>query len=164
MCVRVASQEHRLSPQQARQLRDALTEAVAGRRTYLRTAGEHRPDGSYVVERVGADSAGHRKVFDRFADLQAVFEQLPERFTAEDVQRVVSALSGGRCHLLVRHFAEHPAFACQLASRQPLTGRKTEPDRSDETVTAKRVAAATESEPTDRQSTRATRDAGATDD
>lgn len=117
------------------------------------------------MERVGADSAGHRKVFDRFADLRAVYDRLPESFTAEDVQRAVSELSGGRCHLLVRHFAEHPEFACRLASRQPLTGRKTEHPRQSDPVTAERVAARPETEPTgNAEPKRPARDPGVTDD
>jgi hypothetical protein len=39
-----------------------------------------------------------------------LYEELPERFAAEDIGR--KGLTGGRRHLLVRHFAEHPAFDC----------------------------------------------------
>jgi len=58
--------------------------------------------------------------------LRAVYESLPEEFVASDV----TAASGSRRHLLVRHFAEHPAFDCELVSEQPLTARKA-PDRPD---------------------------------
>lgn len=98
---------------------------MTDRTEFFRTAGEHREDGSYVVSRRGADSAGHRKVFESFEHLRRLYGRLPAEFTAEEVGR--SGLTGGRRHMLVRHFAEHPAFDCQLVSRQPLTVRKTEP-------------------------------------
>lgn len=106
----------------ARELRDQLSAALAERRAFLRTVGEHRADGSYEVSRRHADSAGHSKVFDSFADLEHLYEGLPERFTADDVGR--AGLTGGRRHLLLYHFAEHPAFDCELVSRQPLTVEK----------------------------------------
>ncbi|MFB6177903.1 MAG: hypothetical protein ABEI99_12325, partial [Halobaculum sp.] len=99
-----------LDRETARQLRDSLSETLTDRREFLHTAGEHRADGTYVVERRNADSAGHRKVFDRFAEIRQLYETLPERFTAEDAER--TGLTGGRRHMLVRHFAEHPAFDC----------------------------------------------------
>jgi hypothetical protein len=122
--VRLDGSQHRLSRADALALRDALTEATVGREQFLRTAGEHRADGSYVVSRVSTDSTGHRKVFERFADLQELFDRLPAQFTASELQAVAADCSGGRCHLLVRHFAEHPAFDCELVSRQPLTVEK----------------------------------------
>lgn len=106
----------------ARELRDRLSAALAERRAFLRTVGEHRADGSYEVSRRHADSAGHSKVFDRFGDLVRLYEGLPQRFTADDVGR--AGLTGGRRHLLLYHFAEHPAFDCELVSRQPLTVEK----------------------------------------
>jgi hypothetical protein len=115
-----------LSRAAARDLRNQLADALTDRREFLHTAGEHREDGSYVVERRNADSAGHRKVFERFAALERRYERLPTEFTAEDVGE--SGLTGGRRHMLVRHFAEHPAFDCELASRQPLTARKLSSD------------------------------------
>lgn len=114
----------RLSRAAAGALRDELSAALTERREFLRTAGEHREDGSYVVERRGADSAGHRKVFGDFEALERLYERLPAEFTAEDVGR--SGLTGGRRHMVVHHFAEHPAFGCELAARQPLTVRKRE--------------------------------------
>ncbi|ERH13811.1 MAG: hypothetical protein J07HB67_02857 [halophilic archaeon J07HB67] len=107
----------------ARTLRDQLSAAVTGRRVFRDTVGVERPDGSYVVTRRRADSTGHRKVFDRFAALRRLYDGLPERFGAEDVSR--EGVTGGRRHLLVRHFAEHPGFDCELATRQPLTVEKT---------------------------------------
>ncbi|MFC7769462.1 DUF7528 family protein [Salinirubellus litoreus] len=104
-------------------MRSALGEAIAGRREFLRTVGEHRADGSYVVSRRGAESDGHRKVFDSFAALRRLYEGLPREFTAPDVAG--DGLTGSRRHTLVHHFAEHPVFDCELASKQPLTGRKT---------------------------------------
>ena len=38
-----------------------LGETLAGRREFVHTVGECRPDGSYIVSRRGTDSAGHRK-------------------------------------------------------------------------------------------------------
>jgi hypothetical protein len=124
--VAVDGETHRLDRATAQSLRDALTDALVGREEYLHTAGEHRADGSYVVERRAADSAGHRKVFERFGELRTLFAELPREFTATDVDE--DTATGGRRHLLVRHLAEHPAFDCELAARQPLTARKTTPN------------------------------------
>nr|WP_276234298.1 hypothetical protein [Halosegnis sp. DT85] len=96
---------------------------MTDRREFLRTTGEHRADGSYVVARRGADSAGNRKVFDSFARAERLFARLPDRFGAEDAAR--TGITGSRRHMLVRHFAEHPAFDCRLASRSPLVAEKT---------------------------------------
>ncbi|WP_115864375.1 DUF7528 family protein [Halorussus litoreus] len=122
VAVTVADDRHRLTRAEADQLRRSLGEALTQRREFLRTAGTHREDGSYVVERRGADSAGHRKVFDSFAALGRLYERLPAEFRAADVER--SGLTGGRRHMLVHHLAEHPAFDCELAKHQPLTARK----------------------------------------
>ncbi|WP_255198850.1 DUF7528 family protein [Halorarius litoreus] len=103
-------------------MRDALGDALTRRDEFVYTTGEHREDGSYVVARRGADSAGHRKVFESFAQVDRLYERLPEAFTAEHVGR--TGLTGGRRHMVVRHFVEHPAFDCELVSRQPLTVRK----------------------------------------
>nr|WP_205254540.1 hypothetical protein [Halorussus sp. JP-T4] len=103
-------------------MRAALGDALTERREFVRTAGTHREDGSYVVARRNADSSGHSKVFESFAALRRLYDRLPDEFTAEDVGR--SGLTGGRRHMLVRHLAEHPAFDCELAKRQPLTGAK----------------------------------------
>jgi hypothetical protein len=43
-------------------------------------------------------------------------------------------VTGGRRHMLVHHFAEHPNFDCELTKRQPLTARKRD-TRRDETET-----------------------------
>ncbi|MFB6234217.1 MAG: hypothetical protein ABEH81_13305 [Halopenitus sp.] len=83
------------------------------------------------MSRRHADSAGHSKVFDRFAELERLFGQLPDRFTAEDVGR--AGLTGGRRHVLLYHFAEHPAFDCDLVSRQPLTVEKAAQSADDAT-------------------------------
>ena len=115
-------ESHRLSEGAARALRAQLGEALARRREFAHTAGERRPDGSYVVARRRAESAGHRKVFDSLDALWALYEDLPREFTAGDVE--AAGLSGGRRHLVVRHLAEHPAFDCALVARQPLTAHK----------------------------------------
>ncbi|XVH33027.1 DUF7528 family protein [Haloferacaceae archaeon DSL9] len=107
-------------------LRAELSDALTQKTTYLRTAGEYREDGSYVVSRRGANSAGHSKVFDSFDALQRLYARLPTEFTADAVGR--TGITGSRRHMLVRHFAEHPAFDCELVSRQPLTVRKVDSD------------------------------------
>lgn len=123
--LRLPDGERRLSRREAAALRDELTAALAGRHEYLHTAGEHRLDGSYVVSRRSAESAGHSKRFRRFAAVEELYVRLPETFTAEDVgDASESRLSGGRRHLVLRHLAEHPAFDCALVAQQPLTARK----------------------------------------
>nr|WP_277503979.1 hypothetical protein [Haladaptatus sp. DYSN1] len=106
----------------ASRLRDALQEALTETREYVYTSGTYREDGSYVVARRGANSTGHSKVFDTYRELERLYDRLPAEFTAEDLNR--SGLTGGRRHMLLRHFVEHPNFDCTLVSRQPLTARK----------------------------------------
>ncbi|WP_134671903.1 DUF7528 family protein [Halorussus marinus] len=122
VAVTLAGETHDLTRAEADRLRTALGEALTERRAFEQTAGEHREDGSYVVARSRADSSGHRKVFESFEELRRFYDRLPRTFTAEDVGR--PGLTGGRRHMLVHHFAEHPAFDCELARRQPLTARK----------------------------------------
>ncbi|MFW5934588.1 MAG: DUF7528 family protein [Halolamina sp.] len=127
MCLQLPDGERRLSRWAATALRDDLTAALSGRRAFLRTAGEHRPDGSYVVARRNADSAGNEKQFRDFGQIVALFARLPDRFDAAAVGDAAGddlSVSGTRRHLLVRHFAEHPAFACELVAEQPLTAAK----------------------------------------
>ncbi len=52
-----------------------------------------------------------------------MFDRLPVEFTADDVGR--TGITGSRRHMLVRHFAEHPAFDCDITRRNPLTAEKT---------------------------------------
>lgn len=120
--VSLGDRDFRLSRAEALALRAELGEALTGRETFARTVGHRREDGSYAVERRNADSAGHRKVFDSFEDLASLYRELPRRFEAADLSR--PGLTGGRRHLLLWHFVEHPAFECTLAARQPLTARK----------------------------------------
>ncbi|MFT4889255.1 MAG: hypothetical protein ACI9YT_000164 [Halobacteriales archaeon] len=124
--MEVAGETHVLDRTDAVELRDSLDEALTRTREFVYTASRHREDGGYVVERRGADSAGHRKVFESFDGCRRLYERLPEEFVAEDVTR--TGVTGGRRHLLVRHFAEHPAFDCELVSRQPLTVAKADED------------------------------------
>jgi len=119
----VGDETHDLSRDEAVQLRDALSDALTRTREFVHTESTRREDGTYVVERRGADSAGHRKVFERFEHCERRYERLPDSFTADDVGR--SGLTGGRRHMLVWHYAEHPAFDCELTARQPLTVEKT---------------------------------------
>ena len=125
----VAGERHELSRAEADQLRAALGDALTERREFVRTVGTHREDGSYVVARRRADSSGHSKVFESFAALRRLYDRLPGEFAAEDVGR--SGLTGGRRHMLVHHFAEHPAFDCELAKHQPLTASKRSPEGGD---------------------------------
>ncbi|WP_058982016.1 hypothetical protein [Halobacterium sp. CBA1132] len=122
--VSVDGETIELSREHAAELRDAVGDALTSREEFFRTAAVHREDGSYVVERRGADSTGNSAVFDSFADVHRLFERLPETFGAENFS--AAGFTGSRRHMLVRHFAEHPAFPCTLASRNPLRGEKTE--------------------------------------
>ncbi len=115
----VGEESRRLTPATAAALRTALGDAVADRRDFVHTVGERRPDGSYVVHRRGADSAGNSVVFDSFAALRRLYERLPAHADAAAVGEAAD-VTGSRRHLLVRHFAEHPAFPCHLTSRSPL--------------------------------------------
>ncbi|NIB99097.1 hypothetical protein [Halobacterium sp. R2-5] len=121
--VTVGGETIELSREHAAELRDAVGDALTRREEFFRTAYEHREDGSYVVERRSADSSGNSTVFDSFADVRRLFERLPETFGAEDLS--AAGVTGSRRHMLVRHFAEHPEFACTLASRNPLEAEKT---------------------------------------
>lgn len=120
--VTVAGETEVLSRRQADRLREALGAALTERREFVHTVGEHREDGCYVVSRRGADSSGHRKVFESLEALSRRYEHLPTEFTAADVGE--TGLTGGRRHMLVHHFVEHPAFDCELVARQPLTAHK----------------------------------------
>jgi hypothetical protein len=119
---------HRLDAASAAHLREALGEALSRGRSFLRTACERRADGQYVVRRRRADSDGHSKVFESRTAAFELFDDLPREFVAEDVGR--AGISGNRRHLLVHHFAEHPAFPCELVSKQPLTARKADVGRN----------------------------------
>ncbi len=111
-----------LSRGDAADLQAALGDALTEKREFFRTAGEYREDGSYVVSRRSAESTGNEKVFRSFDELRRLYERLPATFTAEDVSR--TGITGSRRHMLIRHFAEHPAFDCDVSSRSPLTGTK----------------------------------------
>lgn len=111
-----------LSRGEALALRHALSEQLAAEREFLHTVGRHRPDGSYVVERRNADADGNAKVFESVAALRSLYDSLPARFEASDLDR--PGVSGGRRHMLLWHVAEHPAFDCSLVARQPLTVEK----------------------------------------
>lgn len=120
--VSVGGSRRELSRAEAAELRAAIGEAASRRREFVHTAGEHRPDGTYAVERRGADSAGNAKVFDSFRAVEDLYARLPGEFDAETVGR--EGITGSRRHMLVRHFAEHPAFDCRIESRSPLRASK----------------------------------------
>ena len=112
---------------------DEVGEALVSREEFLRTAGEHRPDGSYVVSRRGADSAGNEKVFDSFRRLERLYERLPGTFDADDVGR--TGITGSRRHMVVRHLAEHSGFECGTVSRNPLRVSKADDGEAKEGTT-----------------------------
>ena len=118
--------DYELSRDEATELQAAVGDALTQRREFFRTAGVHREDGTYEVSRRGADSAGNSKVFESFEVLRRLFDRLPDEFSADDVGR--TGITGSRRHMLVRHFAEHPAFDCSIARRNPLTAEKTGDD------------------------------------
>ncbi|SFR44184.1 hypothetical protein SAMN04488124_1368 [Halogeometricum limi] len=122
--VDIGEQSCVLSRAEAAALQDALGTAITTKREFLRTAGEHRPDGSYVVSRRSSESSGNTKVFATFGALHRLFDRLPEEFTADDVGR--TGITGSRRHMVVRHLGEHPEFDCDIASRNPLTAVKAE--------------------------------------
>ena len=124
----VDGESHELSRERALSLREAIGEGLERREKLFRTAGHYRADGSYVVIRRGADSAGNRQVFDSFEVLGDLFSDLPATFDADAIGEN-APVSGSRRHLLVRHFAEHPAFDCRLVNERPLRARKV-PDES----------------------------------
>lgn len=62
-------------------------------------------------------------MFEEFGELRRMFDRLPAEFSADEVSR--TGITGSRRHMLVRHFAEHPAFDCTIARRNPLTAEKT---------------------------------------
>ena len=125
----LAGTSHELSRAAASRLAEAVEDALTAREEFLRTAGEHRADGAYVVARRGADSAGNEKVFDSFERLERLYERLPAAFDAEAVGR--TGITGSRRHMVVRHLAEHPAFDCRTVSRNPLVVRKDEGEEAD---------------------------------
>ncbi|WP_435364610.1 DUF7528 family protein [Haloarchaeobius sp. DYHT-AS-18] len=135
-----------MTREDALELRDQLADAVTQTHEFVHTTCTHREDGSYVVERRGANSAGHRKVFDSFEACARLFGRLPAEFTAGDVGH--TGLTGGRRHMLVWHYAEHPRFDCELVSRQPLTVAKREVEAP--------ASESTDSESADSESTRTT--------
>ena len=120
--VEVDDRTCELSRADAADLQEAIGSALTEEREFFRTTGEHREDGSYVVARRGADSAGNAKVFESFEALRRLYDRLPASFAAEDVGR--TGITGSRRHMLIRHLGEHPAFDCAIDSRNPLTARK----------------------------------------
>lgn len=120
--VTIDGVSHELPRDVAAELRDDIAASLTERKEFFRTAGVHREDGSYVVERRNADSAGNSSVFDSFEDLRRFFDRLPQVFDADALTR--AGITGSRRHMLVRHFVEHPGFDCELDSRNPLRARK----------------------------------------
>ncbi|MCU4753165.1 hypothetical protein OB919_14465 [Halobacteria archaeon AArc-curdl1] len=119
----MGTRSYTLSRAAARELRTQLSTALETEHEFVRTRGTYRADGTYVITRRGVTSSGHRKVFDDFETLSRRFRDLPETFTANDIDW--PGVSGRRRHLCCWHFLEHPQFPCQLVTRQPLTVTKT---------------------------------------
>jgi hypothetical protein len=92
---------HEQSRDAARELADEIGEALVSREEFLRTAGEQRPDGSYVVSRRGADTVGNEGVFDSSRRLERLYERLPGIFDADDIGR--TGIPGSRRQMVVRH-------------------------------------------------------------
>ena len=130
--IEVDDDEHELARSDAVALREAIDDAVTETREFFRTAGAFREDGSYEVSRRGADSSGNSKVFESFEAVKRLYDRLPEQFGASDVEH--TGITGSRKHMMVRHFAEHPAFDCGIDQRSPLTAEKitSETDESPE--------------------------------
>ncbi|MFB6266896.1 MAG: hypothetical protein ABEI31_04485 [Halodesulfurarchaeum sp.] len=120
--VTIDGETHTLSSDDAETLRESVDDALTRREEFFRTAGVHREDGRYEVERRGAESAGNSTVFEDFEEARRLFERLPETFGADALSR--AGITGSRRHMLVRHFAEHPSFPCELSSRNPLEATK----------------------------------------
>lgn len=135
IAISIDGTTHELPRDVASQLAEDIGDAMASREEFFRTAGEHRADGSYVVSRRGADSSGNAKVFDSFDRLKRLYERMPEQFDAEAIGR--TGITGSRRHMILRHFAEHPAFDCRTVSRNPLRIEKeSQPTTSEEGVLA----------------------------
>lgn len=120
--VTIGGETVELSRDAAEELKDGVGDALTRRESFFRTACIHREDGSYVVERRNADSTGNSAVFETFREARRLFDRLPDVFDADDLSK--AGLTGSRRHMMVRHFAEHPGFACELDGRSPLRARK----------------------------------------
>ncbi|MEE6209844.1 hypothetical protein U3A55_06740 [Salarchaeum sp. III] len=68
-------------------------------------------------------------MFETFDEVRRLFDRLPETFDADDLAK--AGLTGSRRHMMVRHFAEHPGFACELDSRSPIRAKKLDVTRGD---------------------------------
>ncbi len=133
VAIAVGNEITRLDHGEATDLRSAIGTAASHRREFVRTAGEFRPDGTYAIERRGADSPGNAKVFPDFPAFERLYERLPRTFGAADLEP--ADVTGSRRHLVVWHFAEHPGFDCVIESRRPLAVRKV--DRSPDASTTR---------------------------
>jgi hypothetical protein len=121
---------YELSRHEAVAVQEVIGDALTTSREFVYTACTYREDGSYVVSRRSGDSSGNAKVFDTFDVVTRLFDRLPGRFGVDDVAR--TGITGSRRHLLVRHFAEHPAFSCRIVRRSPLIVEKCDSDRGDD--------------------------------
>jgi hypothetical protein len=130
--VTVGDERRELSPGAAADLRAAIGDALARRHAFVRTVGERRPDGSYVVRRRDSEATGNSVVFDSLGALVRLYERLPATVDAEAVGR--EGVTGSRRHLVVWHLAEHPAFDCELVSRSPLVVRADGADATTEST------------------------------
>lgn len=120
--LRIAGEQYALPIEAARSLHVDLSDALTERQSFLDTACVRHADGRYVIERRRAASSGNRIAFDSTEALRDCFDALPNTFGATDVER--DGITGSRRHLLVRHFAESPAFECELICENPLEAKK----------------------------------------
>lgn len=122
MLLRIAGERYALPLEVARGLRVDLSDALTERQSFINTACVRHADGRYVIERRRAASSGNRITFDSIEAIRDCFDGLPNTFGATDVE--CDGITGSRRHLLVRHFAESPAFECELICENPLKAKK----------------------------------------
>lgn len=120
--LRIADEQYVLPLEVARSLHGDLIDALTERQSFVHTICIRRADGRYIIERRRAASSGNRIVFDSIEAIRDCFDGLPNTFGATDVE--CDGITGSRRHLLVRHFAESPDFACELICENPLQAEK----------------------------------------
>jgi hypothetical protein len=118
----IAGEQYALPVPVARRLYANLHDTLTERRQFVHTISVRHPDGRYVIERRRAASTGNRIAFDSIEAIRECFVTLPDTFGACDVE--CDGITGSRRHLLVRHFAESPEFACELVCENPLQAKK----------------------------------------
>lgn len=118
----IAGERYTLPISVARHLYADLHDTLTERHQFVHTVSVQHPDGRYVIERRRAASTGNRIAFDSIEAIRECFVDLPDTFGATHVE--CDGITGSRRHLLVRHFAESPEFACGLVCENPLQAKK----------------------------------------